>query len=524
MNAPRPWSIRSFRLRLALLSAAVSGIILAVFSSLALAAAHHIMLQRMDEDIREFAHKHLVEPHGPRHWERVDDSLRFFLDSREARSFILLVKRWDGATLHQSEGWPEDLPLGQFPAPDDWGRYSEDTRPAPVDPSLKRDSGPGTANPRERRDEPAARFIDPFTKPDQDPPRLKIPVFSTQHAGGIDWRIGMMGSPELTIVLGLNLHRLDAEMRRVQTALVLVLPVALILVALGAWWISQRALRPIQAVTATIKRVKERGLDQRIINEDADKEFSELIAVFNDLMQWLEKSFHQAIRFSADASHELKTPLTILQAQLEQAVNEAEPGSGEQRRYVAIGKELQRLKSITQKLLLLSRIDAGELRINLKPMNLSQLMEGVVEDTETLAPHLAVDSALQPNLWVMADAELLKQVVQNLASNSIKYNRQGGFVTLALEGSGDTVRLIITNSGPGIPPEDRDKVFTRFYRSDKSRGRRVGGAGLGLSLAREIVRAHHGELTFESSDGTRTVFVMTLPKAESGPFSESDTA
>ena len=323
----------------------------------------------------------------------------------------------------------------------------------------------------------------------------------------------MMGSSELTIVLGLNLRRVNAEMAQVRYGIFTAFPIALLFVAAGAWWMSQRTLKPIRAVTGAIKRIRAKGLDQRVPGEDEDREFAELIAVFNDMMDWLEKSFHQAIRFSADASHELKTPLTVLQAQLEQAVQEAEPGSDEQRRYVEFGKELQRLKSITQKLLLLSRIDAGEFKLNLRPLNLSQLLEGIVEDTEVLAPALTVEGEISDNLWVMADADLMKQVIQNLAANAVKFNHKGGFVRFKLHADDKAVEFTIANSGKGIAPEDRDKVFTRFYRGDKARTRGVSGAGLGLSLAREIIRAHQGELVLEPSTDGNTVFSLTLPRA-----------
>ncbi len=498
MKSVRFLRIHSFRLRIALFSVAVSGAVLLVFGGLTLAAMHRISVQRMDKDIKEFAHKHLVQPREPGHWERVSESLRFFLGDEEENTFILLVKGRDNETLYVSPNWPPELRLDEFPSPGAWGR----------DPNLRAPAPPverAARNPR----------VDPLAGPTGGPPpRLKTPEFFSRTAGGEKWRVGVMGSPELTIVLGLNLRRLNAEMAQARYGIFTSLPIALLFVAAGAWWMSKRALKPITAVTGAIKRIRAKGLDQRVPGEDEDHEFAELIAVFNEMMDWLEKSFNQAIRFSADASHELKTPLTVLQAQLERAVHEAEAGSEEQRRYVAFGKELQRLKSITQKLLLLSRIDAGELKLKLRPLNLSQLLEGIVEDTEVMAPALTVEDDLAPGLWVMGDADLLKQVVQNLAANAVKFNRKGGFVRFSLHADDSLVRFVIANSGEGIAPEDRDRVFTRFYRGDKAHSRGVSGAGLGLSLAREIVRAHHGELQLESGTGGDTVFSLTLPRAK----------
>ncbi len=494
---------RSFGLRIAVLSCFVSGVALAFFGGLTFAAMQRLSLRRMDQQIKEFAHRPLVEHQDSLEWERVGSALRFFLEGDDENTFILLVKGPEGTIQFQSPNWPSDLPATAIPAPDAWGEYPPGMPPGtpsifPPDENVvsQRAGGPGP---------PSGRQVPPV--------RLKTPEFSTRGAGGAAWRIGLMGTSDVTVALGLNMERLNAEMVPIRRVWLTVLPIALLLVALGAWWLSQRALKPIQAVTDTIQRVKARGLNQRISVQEGDREFFELITVFNEMMDWLEKSFHQATRFSADASHELRTPLTVLQAQLEQAVQEAAPDSDERRRYVAFGKELQRLKSITQKLLLLARIDAGELRLNLRPLDLSELVEGAVEDTETLAPQLRVEHNVTPDLSVMGDDVLMKQVIQNLASNAVKFNREGGFIRFDLEGDGGNVRLVVTNSGPGIPPESYEDVFTRFYRGDKAHSRRIGGAGLGLSLAREIVRAHNGALLLEESSGDTTAFSVQLPGA-----------
>jgi len=147
----------------------------------------------------------------------------------------------------------------------------------------------------------------------------------------------------------------------------------------------------------------------------------------------------------------------------------------------------------------------------MRPLDLSRLIEGIAEDTEILAPEVRVESHIAPGLQVMGDADLMKQVIQNLAANAVKYNYKGGFIRMALQADNRRVRFSIANSGHGIVPEDREKIFTRFYRGDKARSRAVGGAGLGLSIAREIVRAHHGELLLEGSSEESTVFSLTLP-------------
>ncbi|MEN6305861.1 MAG: ATP-binding protein, partial [Armatimonadia bacterium] len=258
-------------------------------------------------------------------------------------------------------------------------------------------------------------------------------------------------------------------------------------------------------------------------------EFERLIKVFNAMLERLEQSFHQATRFSADAAHELKTPLTILQGELEQALQEAHTGSRQQRVYSELLEEVQRLKTIIRKLLLLSLADAGQLQLTTRPLDLSAAVVELRDDTEVLAPELTVESDVAPGIWVEADPELLGQVLQNLASNAIKYNRPGGSVKYQLQRKDETARLTVINTGVGVPPEDLHKVFQRFYRANKARDRAVDGIGLGLSLAREIVRAHGGELALVSSRDDHTTFVLSLPaiqapEANAHPQAQTPTA
>ena len=324
-----------------------------------------------------------------------------------------------------------------------------------------------------------------------------------------------MGAPSETFVLGFNMNRFNAETLELRNAFLVAALAALLLIAGGGWWISQRALRPIKTLTQAAEAVTATGLDQRIPSGDEDVEFMRLITVFNQMMDRLEKSFYQATRFSADAAHELNTPLTILQGELEHALQSAELGSDQQQEYSTLLEEVQRLKTIIRKLLLLSLADSGKLKLNLEPVNISETLEAVCEDIEILAPHLTVEKYIDSDVWVMADADLMRQVIQNLTNNAIKYNQEGGSITLRLRSEGPVVTFTISNSGRSIPREERDRIFDRFYRGDKARSRRVDGVGLGLSLAREIARAHRGNLVLEETPNGITAFILALPRAES---------
>ncbi len=231
------------------------------------------------------------------------------------------------------------------------------------------------------------------------------------------------------------------------------------------------------------------------------------------MMHRLEASFRQATRFSADASHELKTPLTIMQAELESALHAAVPGSSEQQVFANLLEETHPLKTITRGLLLLAQADAGQLKLAREEVNLSATLEAVIEDALILAAdlNLQFDLTVQPDLRVRADCTLLQMSILNLLDNAVKYNEPQGSVGVSLTPDSGSLVLSLCSTGPGIPPEERLRLFERFYRGDRARRRPAEGFGLGLSLAREIVRAHGGELTLRESRPGRTCFEMRLP-------------
>ncbi|MFC1736620.1 ATP-binding protein [Candidatus Hydrogenedentota bacterium] len=579
--------MQSFRLRIALLSVVLSAIVLVTFATFTFALIQRMNLRRVDENIREFSHRHLVQRSGQEEWERAANALGFFIGDQEENAFIMLVKDADDKVDYVTSNWPQELshdqfffpnsldyprppsrpefrrqgPPGEPPgremdgrasdanAPDNQrfdgppgmrGRGPQGMRPprheneGDSDDQNFRPAGPeGRPNlPPRMRNRPGQAFGNgppdnmqqlgnppQFGEPHpQGPQHGSMPTrsseFSTYKYGSEEWRVGMMGNPEVTLVLGFNLRQMNTEMAQVRNAFLTAIPFALLFIAAGAWWLSQRALKPVTTLTDTVEQITAHGLDQRIPFKNEAPEFQRLVNVFNEMMDRLEASFNQALRFSADAAHELKTPLTILQGQLEQAVHDAQPGSDEQRRYSVLAKEVQRLKSIIRKLLLLSRVDAGELKLNLRPINLSDAIEAVAEDAEILAPQLKIKSDLPSDLWVMADSDLMRQVIQNLTTNAIKYNQKGGFISLKLRATDELVRFIVTNSGREIPAEDRQRIFDRFFRVDKAHRRhKIDGVGLGLTIAKEILRAHRGELRLENTVPGTTAFSVTLPKA-----------
>jgi two-component system, OmpR family, heavy metal sensor histidine kinase CusS len=541
--------LHSFRLKLVLLSVGLSGLVLAAFGLSCWVLIYRSSLERLDREIRDWGHRDLERPTPPGRWARIAQAMRFALggDPAGQRRFIMLVNDRNGGLTYKSPDWPAEISPADFPAPS--GRMGPPApgsgRPPPgraadrspagaamgepppppdlgpgLDPDFDPDFGPGFdpgfgPGPPPPGDGPG--FPDRFGE--RGPPAAPISParFETRQVGRQRWRLGVMSSPDVTLVIGVDMDEFAAGMRRVGSAFLLALPAALLLIAAGSWLLAQRALRPVTGLTAAVERVTARGLDQRVAKQDADVEFRALIAVFNQMLARLERSFQQAVRFSADAAHELKTPLTVLQGRLEQALQRAAAGSEEQRVLGELAEEVQRLKTIVQRLLLLARADSGQLSPQVGSVDLTALVDSLGEDVGLMAPHLTVRRDLAPGVVVMADTDLLRQALHNLADNAVKYNREAGWIAFTLREAAGAAQLTVANTAVDIPHDDHERIFDRFYRADPARSRQVEGIGLGLSLAREIARAHHGELVLARSADGVTEFVLTLPLAPASP-------
>jgi heavy metal sensor kinase len=291
------------------------------------------------------------------------------------------------------------------------------------------------------------------------------------------------------------------------------LPVAVIVAAWGVWFLTRKALQPVREMAQTAEQIHARALHQRLPVPWAKDDVGKLAVILNSLFERLEKSFIQTSRFSADASHELKTPLTIMRAEIEAALKrEPEDPSVLEN----LLEQTQRISAITTKLLLLAKADAGQLQPERLPVDLSGLCSELVEDAEILATprHIHVQSEITPGLKLAGDELLLRQAVLNLLDNAIKYNDEGGLVKLILRADPERLSITVSNTGPGIPAEHMHRIFERFYRVDPSRSSETGGSGLGLSICREIVLAHGGHLHLESVPHALTSFLMEFPESK----------
>jgi signal transduction histidine kinase len=226
----------------------------------------------------------------------------------------------------------------------------------------------------------------------------------------------------------------------------------------------------------------------------------------NSLSCIASNSYFRAVTFSLP-DFNLKQKLL----ELEWTLQKAEVGSEVQQSLSSLLDEVRRLSGIVRKLLLLSLADAGRMSLYQVEVNLSETLAQMEEDLELLAPHLEVQTEIAAQLRVQGDRDLLTQVLQNLISNAIKYNLPNGWIKIHARQQQATVLVTITNSSKTIPLSDRERIFERFHRGDPARTRKVEGTGLGLSLSREIARAHHGDLTLDSTSSDQTAFTLTLP-------------
>ena len=291
------------------------------------------------------------------------------------------------------------------------------------------------------------------------------------------------------------------------------LPAAALFAAFGVWWITRKSLKPLQDVADAAEQIHAKALDQRLPQPPAQDEIGRLVQVLNDTFDRLERSFAQATRFSSDASHELKTPLTIMRGEIESALRTQINNSEIETLLNGLLDQTQRLSAITEKLLLLSRADAGALILKKEAVEFSAMCHDLVEDAQVLGlrRQITTNAKISQGIIVWADQSYVRQALLNLLDNAIKYNVEKGAISVSLTKSGSLAIFRIANTGQEIPKDRETCIFERFYRVDPSRTAEVMGSGLGLSICREIAFAHGGHIWLERNVPGWTAFVLTLP-------------
>jgi two-component system OmpR family sensor kinase len=336
-----------------------------------------------------------------------------------------------------------------------------------------------------------------------------------------DGSAALLGSTSISISdqsyivsLAISLANVRNVQRRLLFTLLLSIPIAIALALIGGVILAKRAIEPLNTMTATAHRISAEHLAERIDLERGDLELKLLADAFNQMLQRLDVSFTQIRQFTADASHELRTPVAILIGETELAVNDLLDEEECKAALVSRREELRRMAQIIDDLLTLSEFDYSKKPLKVDSLDFSDLVIEMCEQQRPLAKAKGVSLELADTVPVKieGDASRLRQMVRNILDNAIKYTTPGGRVEIKLDQLNDQVtRLRISDTGIGIPEDAQAFVFDRFYRVDQARTRKEAGSGLGLSIVKQIVEAHHGSLSLESDLGQGTNITLILP-------------
>lgn len=314
-----------------------------------------------------------------------------------------------------------------------------------------------------------------------------------------------------TLQVGASLSVVDATRSNLLSVMAVIAVVAVLMAGIGSWIVLGRALSPLEAITDTVDQINRADdLSRRIPSQGQNEdEIGELIISFNQTLERLESLFTSQQRFLADVSHELRTPLTVIKGNVDliRHMKQADEES-----LSSIDQEAGRLTRLVGGLLMLAQAETGKLTLVLKPVELDLLLTEVFTEMCVLAGskvHVHLNEIDQ--VMVNGDRDRLKQVLLNLVANAIQYTPQGGDIFLSMKKINEQARIIVRDTGPGIPAEDLPHIFDRFYRAEKSRTRSTSsGFGLGLSIAHWIVEHHGGQIKVESKEGKGTTFAIWL--------------
>ncbi len=340
---------------------------------------------------------------------------------------------------------------------------------------------------------------------------------SHQRTDAPRWRIvtretnGPEGS--LVVQVARSLEFYDHEMSELLLVLLLTGPLTLLVALGGGYFLARRALAPVDRMTETATRIEAKQLGQRLDIANPNDELGRLAETLNGMLERLEQSFREMQRFTADASHELRTPIAVIRVEAEVALGKPVSDEDKQNLLSSILEECERLTRITDQLLTLSREDAGIAQVACEPVDVAALAGQVADTMRPLADakRQTLTTDLDGAVIVSGDIARLRQVAYNLLDNAIKYTPEQGRIELTVKQNGHRVRLCVNDSGIGIAEEHVPHVFDRFYRVDKARTRADGGTGLGLSIVQSIVAAHDGTIRLESTLGGGTSVIVLLP-------------
>lgn len=318
-----------------------------------------------------------------------------------------------------------------------------------------------------------------------------------------------------TIEMGIPADDAVETLQLFRSYLLLFAPLLLLIAAGVGYWMSRRALAPVDELVRTAREVGGTNLSSRLQKLSTGDELQRLSDTLNEMLDRIETAFLRITQFTADASHELRTPVSLIRTEAELALRRArgEAEYKESLRHILL--EAERTTALIEQLLSLARADSGRETLNLQAVNLAQMLSGVVDGWQQVATIRSVQLSAeieQPSVFVLGDESLLRRLADILFDNAFKYTPSPGSVLLSLKQNADKAVMAVQDSGVGIAKEDQNKIFERFYRVDKARSRAQGGTGLGLAIAQWIVAQHHGAITVDSRPGEGAIFRVELPR------------
>ncbi len=326
-------------------------------------------------------------------------------------------------------------------------------------------------------------------------------------------RLAVQKSSHATVLLAMPTESAAAPSAQLLRILLWIGPAIVIIAVGGGMYLAKQSFAKINEVIKTAERITADRLHDRIPEHNTKDEIGRIISTFNEMISRLDVSFGQMKQFSADASHELRTPLSVIRTQLEMALN-SRISQAEMKKLIAnCLDEALHMSSIIENLLLLAKGDAGQNIFRRVPVDLKGLMHQMYDECVLIASPKQITVTVKAPVAaaVIGDEQRLRQMLLNLIDNAIKYNRVRGKISLALGKEDGFAKIVVADTGIGISDQEIPRIFDRFYRVDRARSRELGGAGLGLSIAKWVVQAHGGTIAVKSTLNAGTEFSVLLP-------------
>jgi len=312
---------------------------------------------------------------------------------------------------------------------------------------------------------------------------------------------------------GAQYHQVEVVLHGLLLIFAIYMPFIVSLAVGGGYWLMRNSLRPVQQITERAERITSSNLSERLPVIRTGDELEQLSTALNRMIKRLDDAFSHINRFSADASHELRTPLTILRLELEGILQKHSFSPSLADEIGSALEETYRMSRIVESLLAISRLDAGEIKIEKIRVDLGELTQSTVDAMQLLAEEKCISllCSAPSGIFVEADRTRLQEVIVNLTDNAIQYTPKGGQVDVRVRKESGSAVLEVTDNGAGIPADVLPHIFERFYRADKARSRASGGTGLGLSIVKAICAAHGAEIKVATEEGKGSTFRVELP-------------